>query len=187
MSEPEYRNFLNQGTGMQVVKVPVDQRLNYLSKVMTEVDYTKLGNGIEQFVNRISYSDFLSQVMDKIPEFNSYENGHLFINTLKHIFMPRLFFPDKEILNDSQMTNMYTGRHYSGPSKGVSVGLGYMAYYYIDFGKYAMLLFIFLQGSLFGWVYKYFSKRVQIKFLVYSVTLPIVMGVYVYETSQPNC
>ena len=52
---------------MQVGKVPVDQRLNYLSKVMSEVDYTKLGNGIEQFVNRISYSDFLSQVMDKTP------------------------------------------------------------------------------------------------------------------------
>lgn len=49
-----------------------------------------------------------------------------------------------------------------------------------------MLIFIFLQGVLYGLVYKYFTKKVKTKFLVYSITLPIIMSVYFYETSQPK-
>jgi hypothetical protein len=182
----EYRSFLNQGTGMQVVTMPMGQRLEYLGKLISDIDFANFGPGIEQTISRTSYSDFLAQVMDRVPAYNSYENGNLFLNTLQHIFMPRLFFPQKKSLDDSEVTNIYTGRMYSGAAQGVSIGIGYMAYYYIDFGKYLMLIFIFLQGVLYGLVYKYFSKNVKTKFLVYSITLPIMMSVYLYETSQPK-
>lgn len=182
----EYRSFLNQGTGMQVVSVPMSQRLEYLGKLISNIEFDNFGEGIEQTISRTSYSDFLAQVMDRVPAYNGYENGDLFLNTIKHIFMPRIIFPEKKSLDDSEITNIYTGRMYSGASQGVSIGIGYMAYYYIDFGKYLMLIFIFLQGVLYGLVYKYFSKKVKTKFLVYSITLPIMMGVYLYETSQPK-
>lgn len=182
----EYRSFLNQGTGMQVVSVPLSQRLEYLSKLVSSIEFDNFEVGIEQTVSRTSYSDFLAQVMDRVPAYNGYESGDLFLNTIKHIFMPRLLFPEKKSLDDSEITNIYTGRKYSGSSQGVSIGIGYMAYYYIDFGKYLMLIFIFLQGVLYGLVYKYFYKKVKTKFLVYSITLPIMMGVYLYETSQPK-
>jgi hypothetical protein len=180
----DYRNFLNQGTGMQVVTVPVSERLNYLSKAILSINFDYFNEGLEQTISRISYSDFLAQVMDRVPAFTNFEKGELFLNTLKHIFMPRLFFPQKKSLNDSEITNIYTGRIYS--LQGTSIGIGYMAYYYIDFGKYLMQIFIFLQGVLYGLVYKYFFKKVKTKFLVYSITLPIIMGVYAYETSQPK-
>lgn len=182
----EYRAFLNQGTGMQVVQVPMSQRLEYLGKLISSIELDNFGEGIEQTVSRTSYSDFLAQVMDRVPEYTPYEKGELFINTLKHIFIPRLFYPAKKSLDDSEITNIYTGRQYFGASQGTSIGIGYMAYYYIDFGKYLMLIFIFMQGVLYGLVYKYFSKKVKTKFLVYSITLPIMMSVYLYETSQPK-
>ena len=182
----DYRNFLNRGTGMQVVTVPVSERFNYLSKAISSINFDYFNEGLEQTISRTSYSDFLAQVMDRVPAFTNFEKGELFLNTLKHIFMPRLFFPQKKSLDDSEVTNIYTGRMYSGAAQGVSIGIGYMAYYYIDFGKYLMLIFIFLQGVLYGLVYKYFTKKVKTKFLVYSITLPIMMGVYLYETSQPK-
>lgn len=182
----EYRTFLNQGTGMQVVNMPMQQRLQYLGKLISEVSFDNFERGIEETISRTSYSDFLAQVMDRVPEYNSYENGRIFINTLKHIFMPRLFFPQKVALDESEVTIAYTGRQYSGTAQGTSIGLGYMAYYYIDFGKYIMLIFIFFQGMLFGWVYNLFAKRLKKTVLLYSITLPIFMGVYLYETSQPK-
>ncbi len=182
----EYRSFLNQGTGMQVVTMPMGQRLEYLGKLISDIDFANFEPGIEQTISRTSYSDFLAQVMDRVPAYTAYENGDLFLNTIKHVFMPRLFFPQKKSLDDSEITNIYTGRIYSGAAQGTSIGIGYMAYYYIDFGKYLMLIFIFLQGVLYGLVYKYFSKNVKTKFLVYSITLPIIMSIYFYETSQPK-
>lgn len=182
----EYRSFLNQGTGMQAVRAPMGQRLEYLGKLISNIDFDNFNKGLEQTIYRTSYSDFLAQVMDRVPSYTRYQNGYLFENTLKHIFIPRLFFPEKKSLDDSEITNIYTGRQYSGAAQGASIGIGYMAYYYIDFGKYLMLIFIFLQGVLYGLVYKFFSKRIKTKILVYSITLPIMMGVYLYETSQPK-
>lgn len=182
----EYRSFLNQGTGMQVVSVPMGQRLEYLGKLIFSIEFDYFGEGIELMIKRTSYSDFLAQVMDRVPAYTVYENGDLFLNTVKHIFMPRLFFPQKKSLDDSEITNIYTGRQYAGAAQGTSIGIGYMAYYYIDFGKYLMLIFIFLQGVLYGLVYKFFSKKIKRNFLVFAVTLPIFMGVYLYETSQPK-
>lgn len=186
MVREEYRAYLNQGSKMQEVTVPIGQRLDYLAKLINTITLDNLRGGIEFSVNRTSYSDFLAQVMDRVPVYTSYEKGDLLINTIKHIFMPRLFFPQKNSLDDSEVTNNYTGRYYAGAAQGASIGIGYMAYYYIDFGKYLMLIFIFLQGVLYGLVYKYFAKKVKIKFLVYSITLPIIMSVYLYETSQPK-
>ncbi|HMN24830.1 MAG TPA: hypothetical protein PKE38_10035 [Ignavibacteriaceae bacterium] len=182
----DYRNYLNQGSGLQEVTIPMSQRLDYLAKLINTIDFGNLAGGIEFSVDRTSYSDFLAQVMDRVPAYTSYENGDLFLNTIKHVFMPRLFFPQKKSLDDSEVTNIYTGRYYAGAFQGASIGIGYMAYYYIDFGKYLMLIFIFLQGVLFGLVYRYFAKKLNIKFLVYSVTIPLIMSVYLYETSQPK-
>lgn len=182
----DYRKFLNQGIGKQVVVVPLNLRLTYLSNMLSTISFSNIKEGIEQTIMRTSYSDFFAQVMDRVPNYTYYEKGYLLYNTLKHIFMPRLFFPQKKSLDDSEITNIYTGRQYSGALQGTSIGIGYMAYYYIDFGKYLMLLFIFLQGVLYGIVYKYFYKKVKVKFLVYSITLPLFMGVYLYETSQPK-
>ena len=182
----DYRNYLNGGSGIQVVEVTMSKRLDYLTDLISNIDFANAGQGIEQTINRVSYSDFLAEVMDRVPAYVSYQNGNLFLETLKSIFMPRLLFPQKKILDDSEITNAYTGRNYSGASKGTSIGIGYMAYYYIDFGKNIMLIFIFLQGLLYGLVYKYFVKKLDTEFLVYSVTLPLLMGVYLYETSQPK-
>ncbi len=182
----EYRQFLNQGTGMQIVVVPMNEKLNYLKKAISSIDFSNFDQGLEQTINRTSYSDFFAQVMDWVPGYIPFEKGELFLNTLKHIFMPRLIFPQKKSLDDSEVTNLYTGRNYSGALQGTSIGIGYMAYYYIDFGKYLMLIFIFFQGILYGIIFKYFSMKLKPNILIYSVTLPIFMSVYLYETSQPK-
>ena len=62
------------------------------------------------------------------------------------------YFPNKEVLDDSRMTNYYTAKRYDDLSRGTSIGLGYMAEFYIDFGKYFMFIPVFFLGCLYGFI-----------------------------------
>src|SRR5262249_11265660 len=51
----DYRLFLNQGTGAQVVLRPLDERLGYLTDKVTEFDSQQFAAGFEQLLARVSY------------------------------------------------------------------------------------------------------------------------------------
>ena len=63
-----------------------------------------------------------------------HENGALWLDAITRPFMPRLFFPSKTAINDSERTNYYTGLAVAGAEEGTSISLGYVAESYIDFG-----------------------------------------------------
>ena len=76
--------------------------------------------------------------------------------------MPRLFFPDKpNIVPDSDITRKYTKIEVSGGERGgsTSIGIGYFAESYVDFGPKFMFIPIFLLGILEGWIYRYFISK----------------------------
>jgi len=66
------------------------------------------------------------------------------------VFMPRMFFPEKKVLNDKQHLNKYTGLNIYGTA---SFSLGYIPESYIDFGYTFMWVPIFLLGFLIGKIY----------------------------------
>jgi hypothetical protein len=73
--------------------------------------------------------------------------------------MPRILFPSKATLNESERTNKYTLARVAGEAEGTAVSLGYPAESYIDFGIPGMFVPIFLLGIFFGWTYYWFSSR----------------------------
>ena len=112
--------------------------------------------GLENLIHRVSSIEFLGMTLQQVPTFKAHENGQLLKDALGHILKPRILFPDKKVIYDSELTSKYTGRKFSGAEEGVSFSLGTVAEAYIDFGKYYMLIPIFLFGLWIGWMYKYF-------------------------------
>lgn len=72
--------------------------------------------------------------------------------------MPRLLFPDKAEINDSERAVRFTGLKLSGSDEGTSIGIGYMAESYVDFGEFLMALPLLALGYLFGCIYRAFGS-----------------------------
>ncbi len=174
-SKGEYRRYLTGGSRSQFV-VQNDQFKN-ISKFFEIVnkDFTStnfIDNytiGLENLVHRISSIEFLGMTMQNVPTFIPHENGNLLFNSLEHIIKPRILFPDKKPIYDSELTSKYTGRKFSGYEEGASFSLGTVAEAYIDFGKYYMFFPILIFGLWIGWMYKYFI--INGYNLIWSLTL----------------
>jgi hypothetical protein len=155
----EYRLFLNQGTGQQVVMVSIPERLAFLAKSASGVELLDISNGIVTGIERLGYLDFFALSLLAVPSQIPHENGDLWFGAIKHTVMPRLLFPDKPVLNESERTMRYTQVRIAGENEGTAISLGYPAESYIDFGMYGMFIPIFLLGLFLGWVYRWFSTR----------------------------
>jgi hypothetical protein len=131
----------------------------------------------EAFVARLSSGlGYFSHVLERVPDVVPYEKGHLVLRALTHTVTPRFLFPNKPNLGgDSWLVQKYAGIRVAGDKKGTSVGLGYMAEFYIDFGIPGMFVPIFLYGTLIGLAYQavrfvspsshFFSSAVTVIFL----------------------
>ena len=91
----DYRVFLNQGTGAQVVLQPLDERLAYLANKAAEFDGRQFADGLELLLARLSYIDFLAATMERVPAVLPHEGGALVGGAVLHVLTPRILFPDK--------------------------------------------------------------------------------------------
>ena len=99
--------------------------------------------------------------------------------------MPRILFPNKPALEDSAITSLYTGIEVAGAGEGTSIGIGYMAESYVDFGPVWMFAPILLLGLFYGLIYRFFVLRVRYKILGSAIASSIlVFGAYTIETSN---
>jgi hypothetical protein len=174
-SKGEYRRYLTGGSRSQFV-VQNDQFKNIsrffeiVNKDFTSTNFIdNYTIGLENLVHRISSIEFLGMTMQNVPTFIPHENGNLLFNSLEHIIKPRILFPDKKPIYDSELTSKYTGRKFSGYEEGASFSLGTVAEAYIDFGKYYMFLPILIFGLWSGWMYKFFI--INGYNLIWSLTL----------------
>ena len=76
-----------------------------------------------------------------------------------HPLMPRLFFPNKPAINDSDRTSAYSGVWVANVDQGTSISIGYMGESYIDFGRWGMFIPVFLWGWLVGGCFDYLRRK----------------------------
>lgn len=181
----EYRFFLNQGTRTQKVQVTTDDALKKIWELGSNADpFNKDNNTVYRSIDRLSYIEFFSQSMVRVPQEKPHENGALWLNNIMHVLVPRIFNPNKKAIDDSQMVNAYCIQQVSTAEQGASFSLGFIAESYIDFGSYFMFIPIFLVGCLFGWAYKLLIMK-SINFVWgYSMVAPI--WVYVNCNGMPG-
>ena len=181
----EYREYLNQGTGQQTVMVPMEDRAAKLNELFDRFTWNDVDVGLEAMILRVSYVYYFALAMVNVPDTIPYENGALWWGTLKHVFMPRLFFPEKASIDDSERTMMYTGISVGGAEQGTSIGIGYVGESYIDFGPIWMFMPIFLLGLFYGIIYRIFALQSRRVLFGNAIAVAIlVFGAYTIETSN---
>ncbi len=114
----DYRRFLNQGTGQQVVLVSFDQRMKFLAKAATGVTPEKIVAGIGEGVKRIGYIHYFAHSIRNVPKSIPHQHGGLWLGAVKHVFMPRILFPRKAELDESARLLILPAFVYPGGDKG---------------------------------------------------------------------
>ena len=159
-SKGEYRRYLTGGERSQtIVETSSFDNISKLWEIVwNDFSPEKFGNsyqiGTEGLVNRISYVEFLALTLKNVPTFLPHEDGQLLKDALEHIFKPRILFPDKKAIYDSELTSKYTGVSFASKDEGTSFSLGNVAEAYVDFGYIFMFTPIFFYGLMLGYMYR---------------------------------
>lgn len=181
----DYRQFLNQGSGQQVVLVPVSERISKLAELAGEMTPARFADAVGALVERVSYVYYFGQVMQTVPRDIDYEHGLLWREAVVRTLVPRLLNPDKRVIDDSERTSYYTGSRVAGADEGTSISLGYVAESYIDFGPAAMMAPLFLWGLFVGALYRLLVRASRFPLLGYGcATVLVALGAAVLEQSN---
>ena len=179
----DYRNYITRGRYVQSSVVSTTDALSYLIDKVSNINSKSYSESIETLINRISYIDYLSIIINRVPNVIPYENGKLTLKLIDQVIKPRLFFPKKETLNDSRDLNTYSGLSVSGSDVATSIGMGYFAYLYIDYGPYIMFIFLFGLGLLIGFVFRTLFLKSPTVYWGYVITVPLLIVGGGFETS----
>lgn len=154
----EQRLFLSGGQRTQNVTVSKTDALKNLYSLTSKFNTTKYNIGLTGLIQRIYYIEYFSATIKNIPKNKPYFNGEIWKNAIEHILKPRILFPNKKTIDDSEQTKKLTGINLSGAKHGTSISIGYMAESYADFGPYYMFIAIFILGFTTGIIYKTLYK-----------------------------
>jgi len=182
----DYRNYLSGGQRAQIVTRGYVERMQKLYNIVSELDKDDMTNAVQDMADRISYVDFFGKVLVRVPNTIPHEEGGLWGGALRHIFTPRLFFPDKPaLINDSELTQYYTGLDTGRAESGTSISIGYVAESYIDFGGFWMFAPVLIMGLLWGGMYRFFLARPKVPHIVgYGLAAVVLLSALHFETTN---
>jgi len=143
----------------QVVGSPIDKIEAYGQHAADSIERFDPARATETLASRLSSGvGYFSHVLRVVPNTVPHESGELSWRAIRHVLMPRFIFPEKPDLGgDSWLVRKYAHLNVSGDESRTSIGLGYMAEFYIDYGFPVMLLPLFLYGLLMGFLYRSLS------------------------------
>ena len=150
----DYRAFVSRGTGQQVVLVSYSERISEIGYLVSSLHSEDLPGAADRLMDRIMYFSLFGVVLDRVPYVLPYADGQIWLDAVRRPFMPRILFPEKTEVNDSDLTNLYTGIGFANASQGTSISMGFMAEAYIDFGPVFMFLPIGGLGLFLGFFYR---------------------------------
>jgi hypothetical protein len=181
----DYRDFLNAGTGQQVVLVGPMEQFERVSELLINEGIPRLSEGLDPLVRRIEYTFFFGRVVERVPSISPHTDGALWVGALIHVLTPRLLFPDKSSISaDVENTQYYTGiRMIEQGGRDTEVPMGYMAESYIDFGSLGMFVPILLLGLLYGGQYRYIITRRQYVLLAAAAAPVLMLPMAKFEVS----
>lgn len=180
----EYRLFVNQGSGAQVVNVPLSERLGYLADSVAAIDDQRFAYGFNRLVARHGYVEFLGLAMAHVPAGMPHEDGALTLAVVQHIAMPRFLFPEKPALpSDTVIMAKYTGLQNLW-TENTSISIGYLGELYIDFGYLGGLAAGCVIGFLGGSIYRILSAQTARSALVTAgICLMAALPLASFETA----
>ncbi|WP_047551030.1 hypothetical protein [Psychroserpens sp. Hel_I_66] len=179
----DYREFVSEDAGQQVVTVSDEEALGYLVDNVGNISPEQLDLGFRAMIDRISYIDYFASTIEYVPNVVAHENGKLTKDAIMHVLVPRLFNPNKAAIDDSKHLTKYTGVFYADASMGVSFALGYVGDFYIDFGPFWMLFALFIFGKCIGFIIRSIYRTSLNTFWSMAIMIPLFILLYKYENA----
>jgi hypothetical protein len=138
-----------------VVNYPIEQRIGWFAQRFSgsQIDYDE---AFTELFERIGYTKYFSVILahdaaGSLPTENNY-----YANALQHVLTPRILFPDKASLDDSAKTTALIDLSIDAET---SIGVGYVAEAFVDFGFPGLLGPVFLVGLMTGAAARYFMSQ----------------------------
>jgi hypothetical protein len=151
----DYRELITDGKVTQSNNIETSNSLGVIVNYFRDFDDVKFETGFHSLVDRVAYVKFFSRVVDNVPSRIEHTHGFIYGSAFLHFLKPRLFFPDKKSIDDSEHLSKYTGLDVAGKESATSISTGYFADAYIDFGNFLMFVVLFFLGFIYGSYYKY--------------------------------
>lgn len=151
----EQRRFLSGGEKTQASTASNQEALDNLVELASDLDLVAMQAAAKTLAERIAYVDFFGRVIDMVPASIPYELGEIWLDAVTRPMMPRLLFPDKTVIDDTERSIYYAGLPVGPFYAATSISLGYMAESYIDFGPGWMMLPIFALGWMLARFYRW--------------------------------
>jgi hypothetical protein len=152
-------------------------KLELIGMLISRMDAKKMEEGFKATVARVSYVGLFGSVISHVPAVEPHSNGELWLGAITHVLTPRILFPEKKVLDDSARARRFTGMRLSGAEEGTSIGIGYMAESYADFGSWGMFFPIYLLGLFLGRIYRNFCANPQSALLGAAIATSILFSV----------
>jgi len=157
----EYRDVATGFSQSQTISAGLGERAGVLIAKAIHPGEIEWELAVDQLVRRIAYIDFFGATIGTVE--NAPEVEEVFPrwrDALEHIAKPRLLFPDKAVLDDTEVFLRYVRDEVGDDSRpGTSISIGYLAENFIDFGFPGMLLPVAFMGLVLGRTLRYFMTR----------------------------
>lgn len=151
----DYRAFVRGGQTAQVVLVDYGTAVAKVVELAADVSAAEIEVSLDALLKRIMYTEFFGATLTYVPHVAPHQNGALWGDAILRPITPRFLFPDKATIDESLLTNTYTGLGVSGMQQGTQITIGYMGEAYIDFGYWGMFAPILLVGLTMGRLYRW--------------------------------
>jgi hypothetical protein len=180
----DYRNYLQHQWRQKGGATTMD-KLEVIRMLISRMDAQKMEEGFKSTVARVSYIGFFGSVLSHVPAGEPHSDGELWLGAVTHVLTPRILFPDKKVLDDSARARRFTGMRLAGMESGTSIGIGYMAESYADFGSLGMYLPICALGLLMGSIYRVCCRNKNSTLLGVAIGTAIIFAnVLSFEASN---
>lgn len=157
----EQRKFLSGGEKMQASTATTVDALENLLDLASDLDAAAMTAAAKTLAERLAYVEFFGRVLDMVPSTIPYERGEIWLDAVTRPMMPRLLFPNKAEIDDTERSIYYAGLPVGPFYAATSISLGYMAESYIDFGPWLMMLPIFVFGWMLARFYRWAMNHPQ--------------------------
>jgi hypothetical protein len=156
----EYRDVATGYSGSQAISSTLTERAGVLLGKAIHPEEIEWGLATDQLLRRIAYIDFFGAaigVSETAPEPGLFVRWR---DALEHVAKPRLLFPEKAALDDTEIFVRYVRSDVGEEGRaGTSISIGFLAENFIDFGFPGMLAPIAVMGLVLGCALRYFMTR----------------------------
>jgi hypothetical protein len=156
----EYRDVATGFTGSQAITSSLSERAGVLVDKAIHPGDIEWGLATDALLRRIAYIDFFGAtigVSETAPEPVTFARWR---DALEHVAKPRILFPEKAALDDTEIFLRYVRGEMGEESRaGTSISIGFLAENFIDFGFPGMLVPIAIMGLVLGCALRFFMTR----------------------------